>query len=425
MVQATVNVVASDGQAAVTIANLTDVVHTWTADQTFNDDVFVGNGNGLVIGHTAQLTDVGGQTYEFQILGTSAADGAMLGGHYSATSSGFNFVTVKGRGTIGAVATVVTGDAMFVHQAFGEDGDEAPSEVVRMSYDCEGSIGAGEVPGRVRWAIAASDGTITERVRFDSSGRILFGDTASPNNDGGLTINQGANDDEILTLQSTSVTNGFTGVSEADTFFRIMKQGGDTGGALLSGLGSGGRGVQIDCQASGTISNTDATNSTGIFSVGSYEDDGSNARQNVAAGNLISFRNGNVTRMILKEDGELHIGNTTLVTLSDSWDDAGLVRAFSYNQADPATLIKSEWDEFVRYNHDDLVEAGIIGRVPDDAPEGAEGLWNISQHLRLLNGMGWQTVEDMMSIAAAMTVEQRGKLTPRMQNRLQALEGRN
>ena len=260
----------------------------------------------------------------------------------------------------------------------------------------------------------------TGDIVINDAATLFLNETANGNMTTGVTIQKGAETDHAITLKS-DVTNGFSSLVEADTFAFIQEFSAD-GGVLIAGYASGANGMEIRGSAAAAIPNTDTTSSRAVITVTSREDDGSNGQQAVATGNIFCVRNMSTTRMILKEDGELHIGNTTLATLSDSWDDAGLVRAFSTNTGDPDTLIRSEWDNFVQYHHDDLVQAGVIGYVsPEERAEGVEGLWNISQHLRLLNGASWQTVEDLMSIAAALSPDQRRNLTPRLQTRLHAL----
>jgi hypothetical protein len=265
----------------------------------------------------------------------------------------------------------------------------------------------------------------TGDIVINDAATLFLNETANGDMTTGVTIQKGAETDHAITLKS-NVTNGFSSLVEVDTFAFIQEFSSD-GGVLIAGYASGANGMEVRGSAAAAIPNTDTTSSRAIITLTSREDDGSNGQQAVASGNLVCIRNMSTTRFIFKEDGELHIGNTTLATLSDSWDDAGLVRAFSTNTGDPDTLIRSEWDNFVQYHHDDLVRAGIIGYVsPEEQAEGVTGLWNVSQHLRLLNGASWQIVEDVMSIVSVLSDDQRRGLTPRLQNRLHALaDGRN
>ena len=193
-----------------------------------------------------------------------------------------------------------------------------------------------------------ASGGLTERMRITSTGTVYIGDTANGNMTGaGVTIQKAGETDHAITLKS-DVTNGFSSLVEADTF-AFMQEFSSDGGVLIAGYSRGQNGMELRGSGDATdMSDADTTGSRAVITVTSREDDGSNGQQAVATGNIFCVRNLSTTRMILKEDGELHIGNTTLATLSDSWDDAGLVRAFSTNTGDPDTLIRSEWDNFVQ-----------------------------------------------------------------------------
>jgi len=135
-------------------------------------DVHIADGGGLVIGHTAQITDVGGITPEFQLLGTGNADSAMLWGRWDASANPSFLNVVKGRGSIGAATTIVTGDTIFRMDMYGEDGTTAPALAVRMDFDTEGTIANGQVPGVWSLSTANSSGSITEALRIDSAQKI-------------------------------------------------------------------------------------------------------------------------------------------------------------------------------------------------------------------------------------------------------------
>ena len=70
----------------------------------------------------------------------------------------------------------------------------------------------------------------TERVHIDSNGALFIGDTANAKMTIGLTINQGSNDNEILTFKSGDVNQAYTGATEADTFAVFAKETGAGGG---------------------------------------------------------------------------------------------------------------------------------------------------------------------------------------------------
>ena len=90
------------------------------------------------------------------------------------------------------------------------------------------------------------------------------------------------------------------------------------------------------------------------------------------------------TLFIIDEDGDFHYDGIDGGAF-DSYDDAQLVRAFALATSDPAHIIRDEFDDFVKYNEDDLVRTGILG-----APAKEGGLVNGAQLQRLHTGAIWQ-----------------------------------
>jgi len=74
-----------------------------------NGDVFVENGNGMVIGHTSQL--LAGFTSEFQVLGTAGADSSIIIGNFGATNQP-DLAFLKSRAAIGSFTIVQDNDVL-------------------------------------------------------------------------------------------------------------------------------------------------------------------------------------------------------------------------------------------------------------------------------------------------------------------------
>jgi hypothetical protein len=89
------------------------------------------------------------------------------------------------------------------------------------------------------------------------------------------------------------------------------------------------------------------------------------------------------TRFIIDVDGD-YFYNGTGGTAFDAYDDAQLVRAFAIATS-PREVIRSEFDDFLKYNEEDLVRTGILG-----APVAEGGLVNGAQLQRLHTGAIWQ-----------------------------------
>jgi hypothetical protein len=385
---------------------------------TPTSDVHIANGTGLVIGHTAQITAGGGNTPELQILGLSGNDSIVQIGRFGTNEYGPALTFLKSRDAAiadGSFDCVEDDDSVGRFRYAVDDGVDFNTEIARIEVEVDdGSPAEDAVGGAIFLSTATTSGAMTEALRIDSSQGVYIGDSANAGMTIGLTINQAANDNQIFAGKSSDVTHVHSSVAETDTYFSFEKQTAAGGGLFIRSFSNTGAGFHVVAYVDDTdVVNTDTTSSFGVNVIDAIADDGSNGVADVSAGNIFVVRNNDTARLILKEDGELHIGNTTLVTLSDNYDDAQLLRAYDHEYGDPATLIRSKYDEWVRYHHTDLVDAGIIGRVPESAPLGTEGLWNISQHLRVLNGAAWQ------GYTRQMELEERLALT---ESKLLALE---
>ncbi len=93
---------------------------------TIADDVIIGDGQGLVIGHTAQVTT--STTTELQILGTGGADGRIIIGRWQANSSAPGIDLIKSRAAIGSFSSVSNNDNIGSIRFFPDDGVDYATE---------------------------------------------------------------------------------------------------------------------------------------------------------------------------------------------------------------------------------------------------------------------------------------------------------
>jgi len=235
----------------------------------------------------------------------------------------------------------------------------------------------------------------TAAATLTPEGLLFLADTANANMTVGLTINQGANDDEIISLKSSDIAHALTSQLETDTYFSIKKSSATLGGAFIRVMAEDAAiSNPLIIRTMGGTADTTKTNAgaIGLIDFQCYEHDGANGLANITAdGNIFSVRaqvgGAFVARAVVDEDGQLHLTNTTLVALSDTIDDVSMVRAFETQRhlAGAEGYVQSKWDEFVTYNEDDLVKMKVLG---DTVANG--GMWNISRHTMLLNGAVWQ-----------------------------------
>ena len=253
---------------------------------------------------------------------------------------------------------------------------------------------------------------------------VFINETANANMTTGLTINQGAADDQILALKSSDVNHGLTSYASVNTeiddfaVFSKMTAGTNGGGLRINAIAEdhSSNSEVFQVWASGGQAATGQTvTGTGLIDFVAMEHNGSNARAAITAdGNVFTVRaymddGGGVgfhTRFLVDEDGDLFADGT--LSAYDTFEDAHLVRALDIARGSK-DVIKNEWDNFLKYGEEKLVELGILGDTVENG-----GLVNVTGLQRLHNGAIWQ------GYTRQMEQEERIK---ELETRLLALEG--
>jgi hypothetical protein len=219
--------------------------------------------------------------------------------------------------------------------------------------------------------------------------RLFINENANAEMTQGITINQGANDDEILAFKSSDVTHTATGsqagATQDDTYGNVQKRGDATGGLFIRGYSSANEGVVVE--GFSTTDNADKTTGAGaaVMLVANKITSNERGAQGANA-NIVSFITYNTTRFIFDAEGDFHYDGS-LTAFADEFDDAHLVRALDYVREAKGTkgLIRSKWDDFVKYSENTLIELGILGDTIENG-----GLINMTGLQRLHNSAIWQ-----------------------------------
>lgn len=356
------------------------------------------DGSGAIVGHTAHATGIGdgAVTPEFQIIGTTETDAGVLVLLNSTTDalSPTLWLIKSGNATLGSAGTVVADDEELGSVRFGgSDATDFGSEGASLAAFVDGTPGTGDLPTRLVLSTTADGAQIpTERMRIDQGGATFLNVATNTNTTMGLTITQAGNDDHIFTLQSSDVVHGLTTAMVAagtNDFYRIGKASATLGGVNFAVFAEDAAlTVPYSVNVAGGTANTNkGTASLGLVSFIIYEQDGSNGLANITAdGNVFAIRarvgGSTVTRFLIDEDGDMYtvIAGQTF----DTYDDAELTRALDRTTT-PGGVIESKWDEYISYNEETLIEAGILG-----APVADGGMLNVTQLQRLHNGAIWQ-----------------------------------
>ena len=269
---------------------------------------------------------------------------------------------------------------------------------LRLAYGSSGNVDLVNSANDSALSLTNSGAAGVNSLAINSS--VFIGDTANANMTTGLTINQGANDNEILAFKSSDVAHGITAQAETDTYGLISKANATNGGLYIKGYTEGTQGVQMIGVAT-TDNSTKSTSGRSPVQFFSALKSGTGVTANASNANLFAFLDANAnTKFIVDQEGELFAdggtASTDMVTLYDNEDDISLSRTFYHAMSDNGAkgLIRDQWDEWVTTREQDLVDKGILG-----APLSEGGLVNYSGLARLNTGAIWQLNTKHMSLA--------------------------
>jgi hypothetical protein len=237
-----------------------------------------------------------------------------------------------------------------------------------------------------------------DRMYFDIVGGVYINETLNAHMTLGLTINQGGNDNEILAFKSTDIAHGHLIEQETDTFFAIQKRAPGDGGCRITTTMTNSANTRVLQMMSygGTAVNDKTSSGLGLVQFYIAEHNGSGSLANITADGVVFAITGQVgggwrTLFMIDEDGDFYYDGVDGGSY-DQYEDAQLVRALSL--ATSKDVIRTQWDEAVRYNENSLVEAGILGA---SVAEG--GLVNGAQLQRLHSGAIWQLYQTIQTQA--------------------------
>ena len=261
-------------------------------------------------------------------------------------------------------------------------------------------------------------------IRMNDHKVFMGNETANANTTRGLTITQAEFDNEIFTLKSSDINHGMTNYTETDTYFKIQKLAATGGGAELYGFGNGSanQGFRIQAINHATANTTKSASGHGVFDVISRQANGVTTQSVGADGNLVSFRDDGSARFLFDEDGEMH-ADGAVASAFDDYCDAQLSRALTLVSSMATKPCKSysspqsnKWDEFIRYNEQDLIDAKILGGPVHGVPDDERGLLNVTALQRLHNGAIWQLhsklndqAEELTALKGQLQALQEGK----------------
>ena len=165
----------------------------------------------LLIGTTSSKT-LDNADCSLQVIGSNFSNSGFTQQRYVNSVSGPSLLFAKSRsGTIGTQTIVQNGDELGKIRFYGSDGNDFDNYAAEIKANVDATPGSNDMPGRLVF-LTTSDGAAapTERMRIDSSGRLLIGTTTE--GDGG------ADDLTVATSGNTGITIR-TGTSNNGSLF--------------------------------------------------------------------------------------------------------------------------------------------------------------------------------------------------------------
>jgi len=257
---------------------------------------------------------IGGYNADVLQVGIRSSDGALVAGGGNLILNADGITLVQGTGTpnrinwlygtrtVGRLYTYISGNEGTIILAAANAVSGLGNGNLRLEAWKDGSN---------YLAVHLFSGGDIEIGGVSVAPRVLINETENTFMTVGLTINQGASDNEILAFKSSDVGHGMTTDTETDTYFTITKAEGAAGGAMLRGYKSAAGVAGVAIQLSGSLGETaDTTKTTagrGIAEIYAAIQSGTTIGQPGVDANLLSIRAPGVgSKFLFDVEGSAH-----------------------------------------------------------------------------------------------------------------------
>ena len=206
-------------------------------------------------------------------------------------------------------------------------------------------------------------GTAGSRVSLSTAAltvrtTVYVGDTSNASSTLGLTLNQGAADDEIVSLKSSDVAHGMTSLSEDDTYGSLQKHVGATGGLRVTGWSEDISALLLFGYSTGGDT-TRSTSAIGAVRVGGDKKNGTTSTALGANENIFVVSTGGGAKFLVDAEGDIHMDATSNINAWDDHDDLALLESYRVVTAAPTDYrlrFATDVDAHARVLH----ETGVI-----------------------------------------------------------------
>lgn len=205
-----------------------------------DQNIYVVDGNGFVVGHTAQIASL--ITAETQILGTADPDTTLTIGRFSNSVGGPYIQLMKSRGaSVGTVGGVNENDELGTIYFLGDDSGDFQTPGARIQVLVDATPGANDMPARMVFSTTANGAnTVTARITIASTGLTTFAAGTTPDSVGTTpgTAHAGAITSTGGLGGNTTNASGVGGIGGGYSY--TAGAGGTSSGATASTGGAGG-----------------------------------------------------------------------------------------------------------------------------------------------------------------------------------------
>jgi len=207
----------------------------------------------------------------------------------------------------------------------------------------------------------------------------------------GVHIHQGTTGYSILTFSSSDVGHGTTDDFDTATFGDFRRHH-TTGGMDVRGVaGVAHPAIRIHGTAGSSPNSASTASGWGAVHVLGRKKSGSGTTSLADGENIFGVDNNTNARFLIKGNGDMY-GDTSFSGIGDEYDDSQLIRALDIVKDGYGVkgYIQDKWDNFIQYNEQSLIDAGILGDTLAN-----RGLLNYTGLQKFHSGAIWQLYSKM------------------------------
>jgi hypothetical protein len=221
-------------------------------------DVVIASGNGLVVGHTSQITTA--VTPEAQIIGVAGPQATLLIARIQNTAAvGGTLSTLSSNATsIGAYAAVADNDELGDWKFYADDGVDYVTLAAQFLARVDGTVAENQVPSEFVWKTSTSGGALTEVATLGPAGQFTLLTGGLTVTSGNTSITSAETTGDAFTFTASSLTTGrglyvYSNSSEGSVreLVYVHNDSGTNCECLTLVQDGGANAINIDCNGNG------------------------------------------------------------------------------------------------------------------------------------------------------------------------------